>query len=219
MEKDGTRKGKAPVGETDAMYEFLARLLLRPMDADLYALAANESFWEDLAKGDGQPDRFTDACRKVASALASFEGSSPDEAQTQLATEYTRFFVGPENQLVPPWESLYQGDKHHLYGPPVAQVRAFMRKHGLSSVQGASWPEDHLGMELLIVQEFLGKGAIDDGDVPDIRAFIEEHPLRLVRAMNEKARSLVHGGSGFYRSLLELVEACLESDVETLRAA
>lgn len=215
MEHGDVRCERVSETESDATYEFLARLLLSPMSGSLCDLVLKGEIWNELSSNGYE--RLVSACTAVDEALAPLRDKPVERARRQLATEYTRLFVGPENQLIPPWESLYEGDRHHLFGKPVFEVRSFMRSHGMASAKGNSWPEDHLGVELLVLQQIIGTGAIADNDVDEIGRFIEEHPLWLVRKMNETAHGLVYEGSGFYRALLELIEVCLEADARDLR--
>jgi TorA maturation chaperone TorD len=218
MERENRQSTDLPVAESDdSTYEFLGRLLLSPMDEKLCALVIEEGFWSALAEEENSESSLFRACRQMEDVTASLRSLSVEEARKQLAFEYTRLFVGPENQLVPPWESLYQGDRQHLFGKPVQDVRRFIRDNGLTSIKLGSWPEDHLGVELLILQQLTGAGQIEEDRVGQIATFIEEHPLKLVRAMNNVARSIDFDGSGFYRALLELVEALLNADLVMIR--
>lgn len=198
-------------------YELLGRLFLEPIDEGLYAIVSRGDFWGEAFGGNenGLVRRGVADMQEACGGLQALDGA---EARERLATEFTSWFVGPERQLVPPWESLYQGDERHLFGPPAEQVRAFMRSVGLHNKRLGQYPEDHLGFELLVLAALEQRGGLNAAERAATAEFMRVHPLELSHTMLRRTQENGDTGSGFYLALLEITAGVLEEDQKKLGA-
>ena len=83
----------------------------------------------------------TEVCLKELAAGAANE----DEARAALAKEYRRLFVGPSKLPAPPWGSVYTDKEGVIFGEGNLRLRAWLRDHGISRLDDAHVPDDHIG--------------------------------------------------------------------------
>ena len=104
-----------------------------------------------------------------------------------LASDYTRLFIGPGKVLAIPWESAYFNDERLLFQVQSSQVRAWYRRFGLEAATNGCEPEDHIGLELAFMAHLAGLGlaALEAGNdqafaeaINAQRVFAETHLLK-----------------------------------------
>lgn len=199
------------------IYRLLGSCLLEPVIADRAALLTPE-FWR------GFP--LEPANGVMTAALSQLDGVTTglsilprDEALQLVQTEYTVLFLGAGEPLAPPWESLYRTPEKLLFGLPVGQVRAFMERFGVEAVAKYRMPEDHIGLELLLLaaasEASLQQGGEDWRNSARLQAeFIAAHPLCWIGDLERDAAD--HSTAGFYAAVIGLVHGVLLWDRELL---
>ena len=199
------------------VYRLLGHCLLEPVFSDRAALLTPE-FWRDFP--------LEPANDVMAAALGQLDGVTTglsalprDEALQLVQTEYTVLFLGAGEPLAPPWESLYRTPEKLLFGPPVGQVRAFMERFGVEAVEKYRMPEDHMGLELMLLaaagEASVRKGGADWQNSARLQAeFIAAHPLDWIGDLARAAAD--HATAGFYAAVIGLVHGVLLWDRELL---
>ena len=142
------------------------------------------------------------------------------EALKRVQLEYTSLFLGPGEPIAPPWESMYfSTDERLMFGSPALEVRSAMACFGVEVIAKYSQPEDHLGLELMLLASVAERDAMH----PDANwresaglqaGFIEAHPLGWVGKLSQNADT--QNGTGFYAAIIQLIHGVLLWDQELL---
>jgi TorA maturation chaperone TorD len=200
------------------VYRFLGLCLLEPVQEDRAQMLKPE-FWREfpLAPANDVMRTALGKLVKVTSGLASLPG---DAALQAVQLEFASLFLGAGNPLAPPWESMYRTPERLLFGQPAFRVREFMAQFGLAPVAQYRQPEDHLGLELMLLA-----AASESATSPSVgewresaklqAAFIADHPLGWVEDLERDAAA--NGQVGFYAALIGLVRSVLLWDQELLK--
>lgn len=126
-----------------------------------------------------------------------------------LVWEYRRLFVGPAAKPAPPWGSVYTDKDRVVFGASTMELRAWMRKNGISIAKKESdEPEDHIGTMLVLLSWLSDKR-------PDlVKEFLRDHLLtwssHFLTQLEEAAEQ------PFYEGLARLTRLSLEGAQETL---
>lgn len=99
-------------------------------------------------------DGFADEMLAALDGMASF--ASGENALPQLRDEYVRFFVGPEELAVAPWESVARSGSKALFSCGVLQVREAYREAGFLPASYPHVADDFIGIEC----DFMAKLAL-----------------------------------------------------------
>lgn len=84
----------------------------------------------------------------VARTQTSDGRSYEHAALTPLLVAYRRLFQGPSKLMAPPWGSVYTDRDGVVFGLTTLDLRAWMRKNGVTMDTGEREPEDHIGLML-----------------------------------------------------------------------
>jgi TorA maturation chaperone TorD len=199
------------------IYRFLGNCLLEPIRADRYVLF-DPDFWRGFPLEPAN-DVMDAALDKLAGVAAGLSAWPRDEALALVQTEYTALFLGAGEPLAPPWESLYRTAEKLLFGPPAYQVRTYMERFGVAAVEKYRQPEDHIGLELMLLaaagEAAARRGEADWRESARLQAeFIAAHPLGWIGDLERDAAT--HATAGFYAALLGLARGVLLWDKELL---
>ena len=200
------------------MYRFLGYCMLAPIGNDRGFLLKPE-YWLNFALGPANESICT-ALEKLGRITNQLKLLPEAEALERVQLEYTSLFLGPGEPIAPPWESMYFGSEERLmFGPPALQVRSAMTRFGVELVAKYSQPEDHLGLELML----LALVSERDARQPDenwresagLQAdFIAAHPLGWIGKLSQDADT--QNGTGFYAAIVKLIHGVLLWDQELL---
>lgn len=83
-----------------------------------------------------------------------------DDWTEDLATEYARLFIGPQNPLAVPYASFYLSESRLLITDETIDVRKRYLEAGMAVKELYSIPDDHIGIELEFVY-YLTKRTIE----------------------------------------------------------
>lgn len=199
------------------LYRFLGHCLLEPIQEDRAPLLT-PAFWQAFPLAPAN-DAMSAALAKLAGVTAGLAALPADAALREVQLEYTALFLGAGYPLAPPWESMYKTAERLMFGPPAAEVREVMAQFGVAPVARYRQPEDHLGLELMLLAAAseaappLGDGAWRES-VQRQEAFIAAHPLAWIGELEHDAAA--HGRVGFYAALVGLVKGVLQWDQDLL---
>jgi TorA maturation chaperone TorD len=199
------------------IYRFLGNCLLEPIRADR-AVLLDPEFWRGFPL-EAANDVMDAALGRLAGVTAGLSVLPRGEALESVQTEYTVLFLGAGAPLAPPWESLYRTPEKLLFGAPAYQVRAYMGRFGVEAVEKYRQPEDHIGLEIMLLaaasEATARQGEADWSESARLQAeFIAAHPLGWIGDLERDAAT--HATTGFYAALLGLVRGVLLWDQELL---
>ncbi|MDT8902106.1 molecular chaperone [Anaeroselena agilis] len=199
------------------IYRFLGHCLLEPFQADRVPLLQPE-FWRDFPLAPAN-DVMGDALDRLVNITSNLRSMPGEAALERVQTEYTDLFLGADEPKAPPWESLYRTPERLLFGPPAFQVREAMARFGVAAAAKYRQPEDHLGLELMLLAAASEAASLREEagwrDSARLQAeFIAAHPLGWIGDLEKDAAA--HGAVGFYAALLGLTRGVLQWDSELL---
>ncbi|WP_372594131.1 molecular chaperone [Actinotalea sp.] len=186
---------------------FLSRVYLQAPDGPMLAELAGDGV---LAQWPIQDDTLT---TEGLAAIGRSVGEQPTPL-TELHADHQRLFLGPENLLACPYESVYLNPEHLTFGSETLEVRRWYGRYGLAAPAVGREPDDHIGLELAFVAHLCLRAldVLEDGEAtgtPDdaalqvaVRAlaeFLGDHLL----AWSEEFCDHVVGGArtDFYRGV------------------
>ncbi|REK22859.1 MAG: hypothetical protein DWQ42_16235 [Planctomycetota bacterium] len=184
-----------PAAARSGMYRLLARLWLQEVDAALLAELCRQPLGEAFVAAGGVLPAASDEVTTVLEPLA---------------VDYCRLFIGPSDHL-PPYQSVWQTGQ--FQGATIPSLEAFIDVIGYDVDRLPSGTMlDHLGVQLDMLGHVLGEVATMPSDeawqIAD--AFFYAHlrwPIELLTAAADRA------DSPFYRAVVEMTRAFLESEV------
>ncbi|MBB6446625.1 TorD/DmsD family molecular chaperone [Bacillus benzoevorans] len=200
-----------------ALYSFFANSLLEPIQGSNTVVFTKNS-WNNFPIKCANP-QMQSGIEWLLNCAAKLEAFSKEEATEQVMIEYTSLFLGPGLPNAPLWESFYRTSEKIYFGRTTFEMKAMLSAHGLESKHKNQQPEDHIGLELLLLSVFsdnIAKCELEQ-QVSQIRkqiAFIDEHLLSWIHELCRDAKE--HATVGFYGGLIELIWGVLLWDRELL---
>ena len=157
---------------------FLSRVYLQAPDGPLVAELAGDGV---LAQWPIQDDPLT---TEGLTAIGRSVGADPTPL-TELYKDHQRLFLGPENLLACPYESVYLNPEHLTFGSETLEVRRWYARYGLAAPAVGREPDDHIGLELGFVAH-LCLQALDVLDAGKESGTYDDEALQVaVRALAE----------------------------------
>ncbi len=123
---------------------FLSRVYLQSPDGPMLAELAGDGVLDQW------PIRDDELTAEGLAALARSVGESPTPL-AELHADHQRLFLGPENLLACPYESVYLNPEHLTFGSETLEVRRWYGRYGLAAPAVGREPDDHIGLELAFV--------------------------------------------------------------------
>lgn len=74
--------------------------------------------------------------------------SLTDEGLEAIRQEYTKLFLGPEELVAPPWESVYTTKARALFQESTLEVRNWYKRFGYQPAGYPNYPDDHISLML-----------------------------------------------------------------------
>ncbi len=196
-------------------YELLSVLFLREPTAELLTLLGQNLEARTEAAAALRP-LLGEGWREVGQFLQQ-DRENPQGLAAKAVEEFTPLFVGPGIPQITPCESLYLTGK--LFGPPLVQIRNFMRRVGLAKQEEWPEPEDHIAFTCDIMRQLITRqesAANPDEETQWLNLqgdFIKAHLSRWVPRFAEDLEKL---GGEFYRGVGKVVGGFLELEKEIL---
>lgn len=135
-----------------------------------------------------------------------------------LRQDYTFLFKMVGVSHTSPYESVYRTDDRTVFGSTTFEVRAAYEAFGLAVTEQGREPEDHIGLELLFMEQLFEKLArqSEQGDTRQaaatlkaLRSFLEEHLLVFGSALFQNIQ--VQAQSAYFKAVAALGESVLAS--------
>lgn len=198
-------------------YGLLARLFREEMDTELLSELKQMRF--PASTGNEKMDA---GYRHMVTFLSNTWENSVEEC----AVDYVRTFLGngvDTHAAAYPYESVYVSEKRLLMQDARDEILAIYRSVGLNRSEGCTESEDHIALELELMQilchrtvEALSRGDEDAAVVllETQKNFLEDHLNSWVPAFAYDARRFSR--TGLYRGLADATEGFLEVESELL---
>ena len=106
-----------------------------------------------------------------------------------LLREYTKLFLGPEDYIAAPWESIYTSKERALFQESTLDVRAWFKRFGYVAGGYPNYPDDHISimMQFMALMGAKANDALIVGEMEVCRnliagqmQFAKEHLLNWV---------------------------------------
>src|SRR5690625_662352 len=202
------------------LYNLLANCLLEWIKEEDKEILTSQ-FWEDFSRVAANP-QLEARIDQLISCTSRLEKLSTKEALEKVAVEFTELFIGTARPKAPPIESFYFSNKRTIFNEKTVEMKDILNKHGLESTKKDKFPEDHLGLQLLLIAVKSEQLNTLDSDerrtaIKKQISFIDDHLLSWLPGICNDAKE--HGQTGFYGGLLELIWGTLLWDKELLEEA
>lgn len=191
----------------DQIYE--ARLEILDYAIDTFWDTPRESFVENLLGGEiRMPNEevgpaLDDGFAELESFVAANERRSAEEVRDELATEFTRVFVGPRPPVLA-HETYYREDTDFL-GEGLAKVQASYSAAGWSSPDSYPEEDDFVAVELAFLRYLVDRQRRGDEETFGFeRVFLDEHLLHWIDAFADEVYE--ETDEPFYRAGAKIVE-------------
>ena len=188
---------------------FIGNSLLSPMN-QTGALGIDPAFWDAFpAFGDGAVRTAVASCRDYAFAAQESARDGGDPVQA-ASVEFTKLFVGPPRPAAAPWETFYRSggsDAAIGFGQATFEMRGLLRDAGLEVSNDNNQYADHMGIELLLLSELVGRAADGEGSPEEAAEFARSHPASWIGQFREKVDEAAP--EGYFSRLTSLAEALL----------
>ena len=132
------------------IYSLLHTLLGAEPTAERVAAATGEAAFQAIAMFDGEDSQ----AAKLLSAALELMRKTPVE---DLLREYTKLFLGPEDYIAAPWESVYTSKERALFQESTLDVRAWFKRFGYVAGGYPNYPDDHISIMMQFMALMGGK--------------------------------------------------------------
>ncbi|ELY71504.1 TorD/DmsD family molecular chaperone [Natronobacterium gregoryi] len=139
----------------------------------------------------------------AAGTLGEIDPAVREADFESLRVEHARLFVGPEDPVCPPYETVYRDAEDAVLGPTTRAVVKWYQTYGLGLEP--DWPDlpDHVATELEFAAYLL-----EHEDVETCEQFLDEHPRQWMNEFLEGVRRETR--EPYYGALADLTAAALE---------
>jgi putative dimethyl sulfoxide reductase chaperone len=194
-------------------YGFLSKALYKEPSADFLT-----ALFEDNLFAEWPLDTDVTVTRQGIDLLTAFGAAWESGQLALLKSDYNALFVGPDQLLAYPWESVYLSEEHLIFDVQTLEVREIYRRFGLQAPSTNREPDDHIGLELAFLVHLcsLGLDACERGDIDAFesslqaqRGFLGDHVLRWAPTFMQ--RVIDNAATDFYRGVAYLGLGTLET--------
>jgi len=112
------------------------------------------------------------AAKLLAAALRLLKETKLED----LRGEYTRLFLGPEDYIAAPWESVYTSKERALFQESTLDVRVWFGRFGYVAGGYPNYPDDHISLmtDFLARTSVMAAEELTAGNVQGCAAILEE---------------------------------------------
>ena len=200
-----------------SLYSFFANHLLEPIQGP-HTVVFTKKFWNDFPI-ESANSHIKSGLEQLMNCSSRLEVLSDEEAKEQVMVEYTSLFLGPGLPNAPLWESFYRTSEKIYFGRTTFEMKEVLYAHGLESKKKNQQPEDHLGIELMMMSvlsdqltQFESEQQVSQ--IKEQISFMDEHLLSWIHELCRDAKE--HGTVGFYGGFIELIWGVLLWDRELI---
>lgn len=164
------------------IYSLLHTLLGAEPTQDMVEAATGEAALQAIALFDSEDSQ---AAKLLAAALHLLREADLQE----LSREYTKLFLGPEDYIAAPWESVYTSKERALFQESTLDVRYWFSVNGYTAGGYPNFPDDHISimMHFMALMGAKANDALIVGEMETCRKlladqiqFAKEHLLNWV---------------------------------------
>jgi putative dimethyl sulfoxide reductase chaperone len=166
----------------------LAKALYGVPDREWLGRIARKRLFDEIPFGSALPEIST-ALSKLKGWMEGVSGPLDDAAFVAVRDDYTRLFVGPNQLLAAPWESVYTNKDRAVFQRETVSVKNWYQRFDLVLESSYNEPADHIGLEFAFLAH-LAKLTVAASDIRDggevkrlidaQRGFLSQHMLRWV---------------------------------------
>ncbi len=201
-----------------SLYGFLANSLLEPLQGP-HMVAFTKQFWKEFPV-ECANSQMEFGLEQLINCSSELEVLSEEEAKECVMVEYTELFLGPGLPKAPLWESLYRTKEKIHFGWTTYQMKQLLHNNGLESKRKNQQPEDHIGLQLMLLSVLSNHLTTLELDHQLSRTreqvlFLNEHLLSWIPELCRDAKE--NGTIGFYGGLIELIWGILLWDRDLLQ--
>lgn len=151
------------------IFSLLHTLLGAEPTKELVAAAAGDAGMQAVALFEQEGAK---APKLLAAALELLKDADMDA----LKSEYTRLFLGPDDMIAGPWESVYTSKERALFQESTLDVRTWFRRFGYVAGGYPNYPDDHISlmMDFLARTTQMAAEQLADGDAKGCAAILED---------------------------------------------
>lgn len=200
------------------LYSFLANGLLEWVkEEDKEVLSPK--FWRDFPIV-ASNSQLEEGLEQLIACTSQLEKLSTKEALKEVSVEFTHLFIGSPRPKAPPIESYYFSNKRAIFDQKTVEMKEILNQHGLESTKKDKFPEDHLGLQLLLLAMKTEQLYTLDTEeekraaIKEQISFIDDHLLSWLPGICNDAKE--HGRTGFYSGVLKVIWGTLLWDKELL---
>ena len=201
-----------------SLYDFLANSLLEPIEGP-HTVAFTRKFWEEFPVECANA-QMESGLEQLLNCSSKLEALSDEDAKESVLVEYTELFLGPGLPKAPLYESLYRTNEKIHFGWTTFAMKQLLHTNGLESKRKNQQPEDHIGLQLMLLSVLSQQLTALEQDqqlsrVKEQISFIDEHLLSWIHELCRDAKE--NGTIGFYSGLIELIWGILQWDRELMQ--
>jgi TorA maturation chaperone TorD len=188
----------------------VGKLLYEYPDKDWYQSLFDSETFEEIPFG-GQRQETQSGLALINSWINENYREAHKDWFEELRADYTRLFIGPDQVLAPPWESVFVKEGRLIFTETTLAVRNWYRQFGLVQEKLYTEPDDHIGLELAFLAHLTGQ-AVEalESDTPEKsrewlaakRGFCEAHFARWADVYFDQLYD--YSRTDFYRGLARL---------------
>jgi TorA maturation chaperone TorD len=209
------------VGEVLLM-GLLGRALYQEADSAWLEMLVNDQVFDESPLGTTQPEIAQGLEILQRWSRSQADGISEHDFQ-QIKMDYTKLFIGLDNLLTAPWESVYFNRERLVFQEQTLQVREWYARFGLQAEKINQEPDDHIGLEMLFIAHLascalqtMEEDALQCEELLQAqREFLTEHLLRWGPAWAKLVKQ--HAETDFYRGIAHLTHGALLAVAQTLQ--
>ena len=201
-----------------SLYGFFANSLLEPIQGS-YTVAFTKKLWEEFPV-ESANTQMESGLKQLIDCSSKLEVLSEEEAKEFVMVEYTELFLGPGLPKAPLYEALYRTNEKIHFGWTTFAMKQLLHANGLESKRKNQQPEDHIGLQLILLSVLSQQLTALEQDqqlsrVKEQISFIDEHLLSWIHELCRDAKE--NGTVGFYSGLIELIWGILQWDRELMQ--
>lgn len=162
-------------------------------------------------------------CPEAAVFSSGMEKNVLNYSDEELAVEYAKLFVGPNEMIAPPYGSMYLDGEKTIMGDSTMEVIRMYQEEGLARDSEFKDLPDHIAVELEFMYYLVFKEAeaLEKSDMVSAHNLLKKqrsfHENFLGRWVPQFCRKIKEGTeNGFYREIAELTQSLTGYDKETI---
>ncbi|MGI1660165.1 MAG: TorD/DmsD family molecular chaperone [Desulfitobacterium sp.] len=203
-------------------YQILRSAFNNPPSEDLLKATVQEKLFDSFPL-EVNTEGFRQGLNQLRLWFSQVSEKLLENVVTELKDDYLRLFLGPNQLLAPPWESVYLTEERLTFDQITLDVRAFYRRHGLEFCLLNKEPDDHFGIELEFMAGLVSRQVynLENGQYEEAHflaqeqlAFLRDHLSRWTPPFTLSVIENAH--TDYYQGIARLARDFIAWDYELL---